>query len=305
VDPGIIVGGFLVGICVGLTGMGGGALMTPLLVLGFGVDPLAAVSSDIVASLVMKPIGGTVHARRGTVHRGIVLWLSFGSVPAAFAGVILLRALGDGEELGVLIEQLLGVTLLVAAAAMTVRLVMRAGGSAPETPAAVPVRRAATLAVGVVGGLAVGVTSVGAGSLMIVLLLWLYPVMSSKSLVGTDLVQAVPLIAAASLGHALYGDVQLGLTAALLLGCIPGVYLGARVSSRANDDVIRPLIVAVLASSALRLLGLPATAALGAGVAAGVVVVGVERRVRRGMPRDVDPAPTLPSTRWATTPAED
>ena len=304
-DPGIIVAGFLVGICVGLTGMGGGALMTPLLVLGFGVDPLAAVSSDIVASLVMKPIGGTVHARRGTVHRGIVVWLSLGSVPAAFAGVLLLRSLGDGEDLAARLEQLLGITLLVAATAMTARLLMGAGGSGPGSPAAVPVRRAATLAVGVVGGLVVGVTSVGAGSLMIVLLLWLYPAMSSKSLVGTDLVQAVPLIAAAALGHVLYGDVQLGLTGALLVGCVPGVYLGARVSSRANDGVIRPHIVAVLVSSSLRLLALPAFAALGAGVVAAAVVVVVERRVRRAMPSEVDLVPTPPTGPWAVAPAED
>ena len=98
-DLGISLGGLLVGLTVGLTGMGGGALMTPMLVLLFGVDPLAAVSTDVVASLVMKPIGGSVHARRGTVHMGIVRWLALGSVPAAFAGVLLLRALGSGEEL--------------------------------------------------------------------------------------------------------------------------------------------------------------------------------------------------------------
>ena len=112
----ISLAGLLVGLTVGVTGMGGGALMTPILVLLFGVDPLAAVSTDVVASLVMKPIGGTVHARRGTVHTGIVRWLALGSVPAAFGGVLLLKTLGDGEALSAHLQTLLGVTLVVAAA---------------------------------------------------------------------------------------------------------------------------------------------------------------------------------------------
>lgn len=277
-DLGVALAGLVVGVTVGLTGMGGGALMTPVLVLVFGIDPLAAVSSDVVASLVMKPIGGAVHARRGTVHTGIVRWLALGSVPAAFAGVLVLRSLGDGPELAGRIETLLGITLLVAATAMTLRvLVQTRQGQASTGPDAVPVRRGATLAVGVLGGLVVGMTSVGSGSLMIVLLLVLYPTLSSRSLVGTDLVQAIPLVASAAVGHLLFGDFRLSLTASLLVGCIPGVYVGARLSSRAPDGVIRPLLVAVLVASATRLLDAPTALALAAGLGAGgaVALVGL------------------------------
>ena len=123
-DLTIALAGLVVGFTVGLTGMGGGALMTPLLVLVFGIHPLAAVSSDLVASMAMKPVGGGVHLRHGTVHRGIVGWLVAGSVPAAFSGVLLLDALGDGAE--PTIKALLGVALLVASAAMVVRSRMAA-----------------------------------------------------------------------------------------------------------------------------------------------------------------------------------
>jgi len=281
-DLGISLGGLLVGLTVGLTGMGGGALMTPMLVLLFGVDPLAAVSTDVVASLVMKPIGGSVHARRGTVHLGVVRWLALGSVPAAFAGVLLLRALGSGEELSERLETLLGLTLVVAATAMAVRIVLQSRrGTASADVRSVQVRRGLTLLVGVVGGLVVGVTSVGSGSLMIVLLLCLYPTLESKSLVGTDLVQAVPLVAAAAVGHLLFGDFQLDLTLALLAGCIPGVYIGARVSSRAPDSVIRPLLVAVLVGSALKLLGMATAPVAVVALLAGLLVVAVQRATVR------------------------
>ncbi len=209
IDLAITLGGLIVGFTVGLTGMGGGALMTPMLVLLFGVDPLAAVSSDLVASMVMKPVGGSVHLRRGTVHRGIVAWLVAGSVPAAFCGVLILQALGDGA--GATIEVLLGSALLAASAAMIVRGAMAPRDTDPAgDPRTVPVRRVATLAVGIVGGLVVGLTSVGSGSLMIVSMVALYPMLSTRVLVGTDLVQAVPLVASAAVGHLLFGDVRLG-----------------------------------------------------------------------------------------------
>ncbi|MEI8000510.1 MAG: TSUP family transporter [Actinomycetes bacterium] len=273
----ISLAGLVVGLTVGVTGMGGGALMTPILVLLFGVDPLAAVSTDVVASLVMKPIGGAVHARRGTVHTGIVRWLALGSVPAAFGGVLILKTLGEGEQLSNRLTTILGVTLVIAAAAMTARVVLSAHRQwATLPPADVPVRKRLTLGVGVVGGLVVGMTSVGSGSLMIVLLLTLYPRLSSSSLVGTDLVQAIPLVAAAALGHVLFGDLRLGLTGALLVGAVPGVYLGARVSSKAPDSLIRPLLVAVLIASALKLLEVPTGIVIAIGVVAGSGVAGIE-----------------------------
>jgi uncharacterized membrane protein YfcA len=265
VDPTIIIAGLIVGILVGLTGMGGGALMTPVLVLVFGVQPLAAVSSDLVVSLFMKPVGGLVHLRRGTVHFELVKWLCVGSIPAAFGGVLLLRALGNGQGVQDVVKVALGVALLVAVVTMCARGLLdlrrhgrawRAGavgnGHAESGPVAVKVLP--TVLIGIVGGVVVGMTSVGSGSLIIVLLLVLYPRLRAGELVGTDLVQAVPLVGAAALGHAIFGEVQLGLTAGLLVGAIPGVWLGARLSSRAPQMVVRRALALVLIASGLKLL---------------------------------------------------
>lgn len=255
----LAVAGLLVGFVVGLTGMGGGALMTPVLVIFFGVQPLAAVSSDLVASLVMKPIGGAVHARRGTVHVRLVAWLALGSVPAAFCGVLLLRAMGDGAGLQHAVKMCLGAALLVAAAGIVLKALMsvRARGrtDAPPQDGVIAVRPIPTVVVGVIGGLVVGMTSVGSGSLIIVALLFLYPRLSASQIVGTDLVQAVPLVASAAVGHMFFGDFKLDLTLGVLIGAVPGVYIGARVSSRASQSLIRRALVVVLVASACKLLG--------------------------------------------------
>jgi uncharacterized protein len=193
-----------------------------------------------------------------------VRWLMVGSVPAAFAGVLVLRHLGDGAAVQARIKQALGVALLLAAssiaakALLQVRATQRARGRTGGGPVAARLfrlRPLPTVLIGVVGGLVVGMTSVGSGSLMIVLLLVLYPMLRSSELVGTDLVQAIPLVASAAVGHLLFGDFQLDLTASLLVGSLPGVYLGARLSSRANDAVIRPALALVLVASGLKLLG--------------------------------------------------
>jgi uncharacterized membrane protein YfcA len=275
-DPYVAFAGLLVGIVMGLTGMGGGALMTPLLVLIFGVEPLTAVSSDIVASMIMKPVGGAVHWRRGTVHRRLVLWLMMGSVPAAFAGVLLLKSLGSGPSMQGTIRLTLGIALLAITAGLSIRPLFRGRDRAVdlvESGAPVAVRRLPTLLIGMAGGLVVGMASVGSGSLIIVFLLLLYPRIRLSELVGTDLVQACPLIASAALGHLLFGDFRLSLTASILVGSLPGVYLGARFSSRAPDHVIRPALTIVLATSALKLLGV-ATAVVGAigGVLTGLAI---------------------------------
>ena len=257
------IAGLIVGFTVGLTGMGGGALMTPILVLVFGITPSTAVSSDLLASLIMKPVGGGVHLKRGTVNWTLVRWLCTGSVPSAFVGVLILKRLGQGRHLEDDIKLLLGWALLVASVAMVAKAVLQAKAS---TRAAARGERAndqphsikplPTVLVGVVGGLIVGMTSVGSGSLMIVLLMLLYPRLSTKTMVGTDLIQAIPLVGAATLGHLLFGDVSFSLTGALLDGGLPGVYVGARVSSRARDGLVRPALVLVLMTSALKLLGL-------------------------------------------------
>jgi len=269
--------GLAVGFVVGLTGMGGGALMTPLLVLLFNVQPLAAVSSDLVAAVVMKPIGGGVHLKRGTVDLRLVKWLAIGSVPSAFVGVLILRSLGDGQVIQERIKLALGIALLVAATSMVAKAVLDRGRTPVGGSSDFAVKRLPTLGIGMAGGLIVGMTSVGSGSLMMVLLLALYPRLKASQLVGTDLVQAVPLVLSAAIGHVFFGDFEFGLTSALLLGSVPGVYLGARLSSRANDAVIRPVLVVVLVASSLKLLGVP-TAAVGlfvmAAAAMGMIVAG-------------------------------
>lgn len=273
-DLWIAIAGFVVGVIVGLTGMGGGALMTPMLMLFFGVQPLAAVSSDLVASAVMKPVGSFVHLRRGTVNLALVKWLVIGSVPCAFSGVLLARALGAGSEQQVqeVIRVAMGIALVVAAGAMIAKAYLnlversrrrgpaRASSGQRERPRKRPggglqVRPIPTVLVGAVGGLVVGMTSVGSGSLIIVALLLLYPALKAGHLVGTDLAQAVPLVLAAALGHLLFGEFRLDITASLLVGSIPGVYLGARVSSRAPSGLIRRALAYVLLASGLKLFG--------------------------------------------------
>jgi len=257
IDPFVVLAGVFVGFVVGLTGMGGGALMTPILVLVFGVQPLAAVSSDVVAAMVMRPIGGGVHWRRGTVNWGLVKWLALGSIPSAFLGVLLLRKLGAGAELEAHVKLALGVVLLVVSAALIIRPLLAARKRPGESMLPILVRPVPTLFIGIFGGLIVGLTSVGSGSLMIILLLMLYPRLKLSELVGTDLVQAVPLVTSAALGHLLFGDFKFGLTASILIGSVPGVFVGARLSSRAPDHVIRPALVVVLLVSGFKLVGLP------------------------------------------------
>lgn len=273
--------GLLGGFAVGITGMGGGALMTPLLVLAFKVDPKVAIASDLVNSLVMKPVGASVHALRGTIQWALTARLMVGAVPAAFLGAFALNQLGDSKGLQADVKRLLGWALIVACASLITKTVLTgraarrrqaAGEVANDEPYVV--KTAATVLVGVAGGFIVGMTSVGSGSVMIVLLMLLYPRLSSKSLVGTDLVQAVPLVASAALGQFVFGHIDFGLAGALILGSVPGVFVGARVSSRAPDGVVRPILVFVLTASALALLFSHNNAALAWAMAI-VVVTGV------------------------------
>ncbi len=286
--------GLGVGIVVGLTGMGGGALMTPILVLFFGIPPLAAVSSDLAASAVMKPFGGWVHARRGTVNWALVRWLCLGSVPAAFMGVLLMRALGDGESVQDVVRVALGVALLLAVAGLLIKAYSGRKTEKSDVTPEIVVRPIPTVLLGALGGVVVGMTSVGSGSLIIVILLALYPMLRPNDLVGTDLVQAVPLVAAAALGHALFGDLQLDLAAAVLVGSVPGVLIGARLSSRAPAGVVRAALVVVLIASALKLFEVP-TATVGAVVAVTTVAAVVIAFRRRAVSSaGVRPAPAEP-----------
>jgi uncharacterized protein len=251
-----------VGLLVGMTGAGGGALMTPMLILLFGVTPTAAISSDLVASVVMRPIGAAVHLHAGTVNRKLVMLMASGSVPAAILGSYLLSLMGSSSSDVKHIEVILGTALLIGAAAMVLRFVLdrRAGAARDELIHEITPRPVITVLIGVVGGIIVGLTSVGSGSLMIVLLLFAYPTISAKQLVGTDLTQAVPLTLAAAVGALIFGTVQFGLTASLIIGSVPAVFIGSMLSSSIPDKYIRPVIAFVILASGLKYVGLNTTA---------------------------------------------
>ena len=287
IDPYIVLGSAVVGLLVGTTGAGGGALMTPMLILLFGVKAPAAISSDLVAAVLMRPVGAAVHMRQRTVNYRLVGWLALGSVPMAFLGAYLLHLLGSTSSAPTHVEQALGAALLAGAAAMVIRYVMdvRAGQDRKAALRDLVVRPAPTVAVGMIGGVIVGLTSVGSGSLMIVLLLFLYPMISAGRLVGTDLTQAVPLTLAAALGALVFGHVEFGVTISIVIGSVPAVLVGSLLSARAPDKYIRPVITFVILASGLKYVGVPTTAlgwTLGIILAAGLLAwTGLMLRRRR------------------------
>ena len=262
VSPYIVLGSAVVGLLVGLTGAGGGALMTPMLILVFGVKPSTAISSDLVAAVLMRPVGAAVHLRKGTVNLQLVGWMVLGSVPMAFVGAYLLHLFGNASAAQNRVEIALGTALLVGAGAMVLRFVMdlRSGGERLAKVGDVAARPLPTVLIGMVGGVIVGMTSVGSGSLMIVLLLFLYPMLSAGQLVGTDLTQAVPLTAAAALGALAFGHVEFAVTASIVIGSVPAVLVGSFLSSRAPDRFIRPVITFVIFASGLKYVGVGTTA---------------------------------------------
>ena len=199
----VLVVSFGVGIVVGLTGMGGGALMTPALIF-LGIDPTAAVANDLVAASVNKSVGAAVHWRRGTPNLRLAGLLILGSVPFAFAGGFIVQSVGDSAAQQDFLTTAIGCALLFTAATYALRMYLQlryvTGGNtiSEDEPR---LRVVPTVLVGAVGGLLVGITSVGSGSLIMVALLLIYPTLSAVRLVGTDLVQAVPLVLAAAIGH--------------------------------------------------------------------------------------------------------
>jgi hypothetical protein len=262
VDPFIVLGSAIIGFLVGMTGAGGGALMTPMLILLFGVQPAAAISSDLVAAVVMRPFGAAVHLRKGTVNLKLVGWMVLGSVPMAFLGAYVLHLMGNAKSAQANIKLALGIALLIGAAAMVLRYILdrRSGERRTGAIHAVLPRPLPTIAIGMLGGIIVGITSVGSGSLMIIFLLFLYPMLGAKQLVGTDLTQAVPLTVAAALGALAFGHVEFGVTTSLIIGSVPAVLIGSLLSSSAPDRYIRPMITFVVAASGLKYVGVGTTA---------------------------------------------
>jgi uncharacterized protein len=277
IDPYIVLGSAVVGLLVGVTGAGGGALMTPMLILLFSVKPSTAISSDLVAAVVMRPIGAAVHMAKKTVNFALVGWMVTGSVPMAFLGAYVLHVMGNSTAAQNNVEITLGSALLLGAAAMVLRYILdrRSGELRVGIVHDLPIHPARTVAIGMLGGFVVGMTSVGSGSLMIVLLLFLYPALGANQLVGTDLTQAVPLTLAAALGALAFGHVELSVTTSLIIGSVPAVLVGSFISSRAPDRYIRPAITFVIFASGLKYVGVGTTALgwvlcamlLGAGVA--------------------------------------
>jgi uncharacterized membrane protein YfcA len=284
----VLVVSFGVGIVVGLTGMGGGALMTPALIL-LGVDPTAAVANDLVAASVNKSVGASVHWRRGSPNLRLAGLLMIGSVPFAFAGGFIVKSVGAAQAQQDFLTTAIGVALLFTAATYTLRMYLQlryvTGGNAISEDAP-RVRTVPTVLVGAVGGLLVGITSVGSGSLIMVALLLIYPTLSAVRLVGTDLVQAVPLVLAAAVGHVLTEGVTWAVLVPLILGGTPGTFLGSKMAAWVSQSVIRRGIVIVLTLTGLKMLGVPpeTVGLIGAGVLLlGPLAWGFVRQ-KRGLP---------------------
>ena len=255
IDLYLVLGSAVVGLLVGLTGMGGGALMTPMLVLLFGVTPSAAIAADLMAALFMKPCGAAIHWRRKTVNKDVVKFLCFGSVPAAFLGTYVMHLLGGSALAEHRLQLLLGSALIIGAVAIFYRSVSIESPSSRVEHA--PVRKLATILIGAVGGFMVGLTSVGAGSLILVLLVMVYPTLSNNQLVGTDLVQSLPLTFSATLGTLLFSHVDFSLTTSIIIGSVPAVIVGSLLSSRSNGILLRRVITGVVLLSGLKYVGLP------------------------------------------------
>jgi len=253
----VLVVSFGVGIVVGLTGMGGGALMTPALIF-LGIDPTAAVANDLVAASVNKSVGAGVHWHRGSPNLRLAGLLVIGSVPCAFAGGFIVQSVGADEAQQEFLMTAIGFALLFTASTYALRMYLQlryvtAGNQiSDDAPAVRPVL---TVLVGAVGGLLVGITSVGSGSLIMVSLLLLYPTLSAVRLVGTDLVQAVPLVLAAAVGHVVTEGVTWAVLIPLILGGTPGTFVGARMAAWVSQSVIRRGIVIVLTLTGLTMLG--------------------------------------------------
>ncbi len=263
IDFALSLGGLIAGIMVGLTGMGGAALVTPMLVLVFGINPAAAVSSDVVASAFMKPVGAIVHIRAKTVHWGLVGWLSAGSIPGVLLGTLIFAKVLTSDDASNTIRTWIGWVLIIALAAMIAKNFVsarakRIRGEQPMQGTDMPVKVVRTMMLGFFVGAIVGMTSVGSGSLIVTIMLLLYPLLRPSVLVGTDLTQAVPMLIAGAIAHAGFGDISIAVVVSLLIGQIPGIYMGAKLSSRYDGHRLRWLLMVVLAATAIKLLGAPA-----------------------------------------------
>ncbi|ABE29120.1 sulfite exporter TauE/SafE family protein [Paraburkholderia xenovorans LB400] len=249
------VSGLFVGFLVGLTGVGGGSLMTPILVLLFNVHPATAVGTDLLYAAATKATGTLVHGLKGSVDWQITLRLAAGSVPAATLTLILLHRYGmDTPGAGRLIQIVLGAALLITAVALVFRPQLAALGARKQRTPRQGRTLALTMLTGAVLGVLVSLTSVGAGAIGVTVLLLLYPLLPTTRIVGSDIAHAVPLTLLAGAGHWLLGSIDWSMLLSLLVGSLPGIAIGSYLSSRAPDALLRNLLAATLTLVGVRLV---------------------------------------------------
>ena len=298
-DGWISLGGLFSGAIVGLTGLGGAAIVTPMLVLIFGIPAPIAVSTDVVSAAAIKPIGAGVHLKRRTPYLAVAGWLTMGSVPGVLLGTWFFTMLSAAE-----LKRMIGVVLIVAVAVTLIRtrLSSRAGHVTSNDIPRSRLRAGLTFGVGLTVGILVGMTSVGSGTLIAAALLILYPAMRPNRLVGTDLLQAVPMLLVGAIAHWGIGEVDWAVVGSLLVGQIPGVFIGARVSSRYEGKELKWLLLVIIAGAALALLGMPTWIATTV-VVVGTLVLGsaIVVKHRRDIKLTSGPRPDPPDAEPANT----
>jgi len=253
----IAASGFLVGLLVGLTGVGGGALMTPILIFGFAVPPVTAVGTDLLFAAITKGAGVFGHNKAGSVEWRVVKLMAFGSVPSAVITIWFLQHLNaDPEALEWLVTHALGVALVLTSIMIFAKGQLHRWGSRTLSGNGFSTGRVAlmTILFGLLVGALVALTSVGAGAVGVAVLFFLYPAFSTLKVVGTDLAHAVLLTAVAGIGHLQFGSVDFGLLGNLLLGSLPGIWLGVRFSVRVPEEFLRNLLAVLLMLIGLRFL---------------------------------------------------
>ncbi len=259
IQPVLTLGGLLAGLIVGLTGMGGAAIVTPMLIFVFGIPAPIAVSTDVVSAAAMKPVGAAVHVMRRTPHLRIVFWMCVGSIPGVILGTVAFRAIVNGSAGSEMMRTFIGCALLFSVAMSLGRLRLTRYFSAnANRPIFLSAKRRVTIVIiGLVVGTLVGLTSVGSGSLVAAAILMMFPAMLPSRLVGTDLAQAVPMLIVGAVAHWGLGEIDWSVAISLLIGQVPGVWLGARVSSRYDGQALRLLVLIMVGASGLALVGVP------------------------------------------------
>jgi uncharacterized protein len=299
-DPRLALAGLLIGVLVGMTGMGGGSLMTPMLILLFNFNPAVAVGTDILHGAVFKSFGAARHRRLGTVRLRLGSWMLLGSAPTSLLGVWTVGYLTDryGEGVDSVQGKVLAGTLMVGGLAFLAKAIMHREGPTKQLGRLTNRDRLVAVSIGAVGGFVVGLTSVGSGTLFGLALLFAFP-LSAKIIVGTDIFHAAALLWVAGFGHLVAGNVDIGAIGWLLLGSIPGVLIGSQVSVGVPDRMLRFALASALILSGIKLLEVPyadqiVVASLVAGLS-GLAVWGAIRLVRR--PRTVSRSARLAAER--------